>query len=67
MDDDLPYVSSREDPMGAHVEFIGPFQRTYVVLNGFQVPHLTVGEDRGDEVTLLLDNRLAIDVPKSHV
>ena len=68
-DDELPHMSSRDDPLSSHVEFIGPFQRTHVILNGFEVPNLTVHPaDEGESsVSLCWENRLCIDVPKSHV
>ena len=68
-DDEMPFISSREDPLSSHVEFIGPFERTYVVLNGFEVPNLTVHKAYEDDacVGLCWENRLAIEVPKSHV
>lgn len=67
-DDEMPWMSSREDRLSTHVEFCGPFQRTYVLCNGFAVPHLTVTDaDQPDEVMLVLDDRLAFPVPKSHV
>lgn len=67
-DDEMPHMSSRDDPMSSHVEFVGPFQRTYVVLNGFAVPYLTVtAGETGDEVGLTLRDNMVYPVPKSHV
>jgi hypothetical protein len=41
---------------------IGPFETYKVVVEGRAIPKLT-GWPRGDETTLVLDGRLAIDVP----
>jgi hypothetical protein len=59
-----PFVPvDRDDPMTSHVEVVGPFSNTYVLLNGFRVPHLTVGERSGGIMEICVDHRLAFDVP----
>ena len=48
---------------GAPEFMIGPFQEWRVVLEGKLIPHLTAYKD-GDDIGLVLDNRLSISVPK---
>ncbi len=44
------------------VQFIGPFQRHEVVVNGHQVPFLEATPMPGGRVHLSLDNRLGLDL-----
>lgn len=66
-DDEMPTMTSRDDPMTNHVEFIGPFERTFVLLNGHEVPNLSVGGEEGDQVLLVVDHRIGYWVPKGAV
>lgn len=61
-----PFEVNRDDLIHDHVELIGPFETTYVVLNGFRVPHLTGYTRPGGVVTLVVDNRFAYDFPVAH-
>lgn len=46
----------------AGVEFVGPFERHEVVVNGWQVPLLQARMEPGGRIVLLLDNRIALDL-----
>lgn len=44
---------------------VGPAAEGYpAVVDGKPVPELTVADTGGDEVTVVLDRRLAVDVPR---
>ena len=51
------------EPNDLGVEYVGPFDQTYVVIDGRKVPHLTVGFLPGGIVSFVLDERFALDVP----
>ncbi len=65
MSTDMPSLPDRDDPMTNHVEYVGPFQRTYLVVNGFKVPRMTIGSGTGDTVEFILDERWSYDIPKA--
>lgn len=44
------------------VEIIGPFSHHSVVINGYEVPHLTAHPVNGGVVTLILDGRMSLEV-----
>jgi len=58
------YVSTAELPsLGpSPVDFIGPFQRHEVVVNGWKVPNIDADLLPGGRVHLCLDNRFGIDL-----
>lgn len=50
------------DPSASAVEFVGPFTRHEVVVNGWQVPLLHARPMPGGKVALILDGRMALDL-----
>jgi hypothetical protein len=49
-------------PGASSVEFIGPWDRHDVIVNGFRVPDLTAIPERGGRICLILDHRYSIDL-----
>jgi len=46
-------------------EIIGPFEENRVVVNGCAVPGLTANHRPDGTIELIIDRRLAIDIPES--
>lgn len=44
------------------VEYVGPFESTVVVINGWRVPYLTATPMNGGKIALTLDDRFAVDI-----
>lgn len=50
------------DDFESHVEFVGPFRRWAVVVDGWEVPFLDAHPQAGGRVSLGLDGRYGLDL-----